>query len=129
MKAGFQQIDLGKQPKLDGNSNTLYVWRTQFKWDAGLVVKDWRFAIRIANIDVSTLSGGTPPNLINLMIRAIHRLPTQPARAGNVQTSGQGGEPQLTMGRAAFYANRAITTWLDIPSLEQAKRVAPDGTV
>jgi hypothetical protein len=119
MKAGFQQIDLGKQPKLDGNSNTLYVWRTQFKWDAGLVVKDWRYAIRIANIDVSTLSGGTPPNLINLMIRAIHRLPTQPARAGNVQTSGQGGEPQLTMGRAAFYANRAITTWLDIQALNK----------
>ena len=55
-------------------------WRTQYKWDAGLVVKDWRFAVRIANIDVTLLSGGTPPNLINLMIRAIHRLPTQPAK-------------------------------------------------
>jgi len=119
MKAGFQQIDLGKQQKLDGSNNVYYVWRSQFKWDAGIVVKDWRYAVRIANIDVTQLSGGTPPNLINLMIRAIHRLPTQPARAGNVQTSGQNGEPQLTLGRGAFYCNRAISTWLDIQALNK----------
>jgi len=116
MKAGFQQIDLGKQQKLDGSNNVYYVWRSQFKWDAGLVVKDWRYAVRIGNIDVTQLSGGTPPNLINLMIRAIHRLPTQPARAGNVQKSDA---PQLTMGRAAFYANRSVTTWLDIQALNK----------
>ena len=116
MKAGFQQIDLGKQPKTDANGNPFYAWRTQYKWDAGLVVKDWRYAVRIANIDVTTFSGGTPPNLINLMIRAIHRLPTQPAKAGNVQTTDA---PQLTMGRAAFYCNRAITTWLDIQALNK----------
>ncbi len=116
MKAGIQHIDLGKQQKLDGSSNVYYVWRSQYKWDAGLVVKDWRYAIRVCNIDVSTLSGGTPPNLINLMIRAIHRLPTQPARAGNVQTTDA---PQLTMGQAAFYCNRAISTWLDIQALNK----------
>jgi hypothetical protein len=117
MKAGFQQIDLGKQQKLDGTGNVYYVWRSQFKWDAGLVVKDWRFAVRIANIDVTQLSGGTPPNLINLMIRAIHRLPTQPARAGNVQKSD--APTPLNMGRGAFYANRAVTTWLDIQALNK----------
>jgi hypothetical protein len=117
MKAGFQQIDLGKQQKLDGTGNVYYVWRSQFKWDAGIVVKDWRFAVRIANIDVTTLSGGTPPNLINLMIRAIHRLPTQPARAGNVQKSDS--PTPLNMGRGAFYANRAVTTWLDIQALNK----------
>jgi hypothetical protein len=119
-KAGLQQRDLGKQPKYDANNNPFYVYRTQFLWDAGLCVRDWRFAVRIANIDVSTLSGGTPPNLINLMIRAIHRLPIQPRAAGNVYTSGQGGELQLEMGRAAFYCNRAISTWLDIQALNKA---------
>jgi len=118
-KAGFQQIDLGKVNVVDGNSNPMLVWREQFKWDAGLVVKDWRFAVRVANIDVTQLSGGTPPNLINLMIRAIHRLPIQPRRAGNVYTSGQSGERQLEMGRAAFYCNRAVSTWLDIQALNK----------
>jgi len=119
MRAGFQQIDLGKVPLYDANQNPYMGWRTQYKWDAGIVVKDWRYAVRIANIDVTQLSGSVPPNLINLMIRAIHRLPTQPARAGNVQTSGQNGEPQLTLGRGAFYCNRAVSTWLDIQAVNK----------
>ncbi len=119
-KAGFVQEDMGKTPVYDSNNNPYYAWRTHYKWDAGLVVKDWRFAVRICNIDVTTLSGATPPNLINLMVRAIHRLPIQPARAGNVQTSGQKGEPALSMGQAGFYCNRAISTWLDIQALNKA---------
>ncbi len=119
-KAGFVQEDMGKTPVYDSNNNPYYAWRTHYKWDAGLCVKDWRFAVRIANIDVTTLSGASPPNLINLMARAIHRLPIQPARAGNVQTSGQNGEPQLSMGQAGFYCNRAISTWLDIEALNKS---------
>lgn len=119
-KAGFIQEDMGKTPVYDSNSNPYYAWRTHYKWDAGLVVKDWRYAVRICNIDVTTLSGATPPNLINLMARAIHRLPIQPARAGNVQTSGQNGEPMLSMGQAGFYCNRAISTWLDIQALNKS---------
>lgn len=119
-KAGFVQEDMGKTPVYDANNNPYYAWRTHYKWDAGLVVKDWRFAVRICNIDVTTLSGASPPNLINLMVRAIHRLPIQPARAGNVQTSGQNGEPMLSMGQAGFYCNRAISTWLDIQALNKS---------
>ncbi len=119
-KAGFIQEDMGRTPVYDSNNNPYYAWRTHYKWDAGLVVKDWRFAVRICNIDVTTLSGSTPPNLINLMVRAIHRLPIQPARAGNVQTSGQNGEPMLSMGQAGFYCNRAISTWLDIQALNKS---------
>ena len=119
-KAGFVQEDMGKTPVYDSNNNPYYAWRTHYKWDAGLVVKDWRFAVRICNIDVTTLSGASPPNLINLMVRAIHRLPIQPARAGNVQTSGQNGEPQLSMGQAGFYCNRAISSWLDIQALNKS---------
>jgi len=118
MKAGFQQIDFGKQPKNDANGNTFYVWRDQFKWDAGIAVRDWRFAVRICNIDVSQLSGGTPPNLLNLMVRAIHRLPIQPARAGNVYTSD--APRRLELGRTAFYCNRAISTWLDIQAMNKS---------
>ncbi len=119
-KAGFVQEDMGKTPVYDTNNNPYYAWRTHYKWDAGLCVKDWRFAVRICNVDVTTLSGANPPNLINLMVRAIHRLPIQPARAGNVQTSGQNGEPQLSMGQAGFYCNRAISTWLDIQALNKS---------
>ncbi len=115
-KAGFRQEDMGKTPVYDSSGNPYYAWRTHYKWDAGIVVKDWRYAVRIANIDVTTLAGGTPPNLINLMVRAIHRLPTQPARAGNVMTSDA---PRLTLGQAGFYCNRAVSTWLDLQALNK----------
>ena len=115
-KAGLQVTDKGLVPLYDSSSNPYYGWRTHYKWDAGIVVKDWRYVVRVANVDVSTLSGGTPPNLINALVRAIHRLPTQPAKAGNVQSTDA---PMLTMGRAAFYCNRAISTWLDIQALNK----------
>jgi hypothetical protein len=118
-KAGFRNEDLGRTPVYDANNNPYYALRTHYKWDAGLVVRDWRFVVRICNIDVTTLSGGSPPNLINALIRAIHRLPIQPRNAGNVQTSGQNGEPQLVMGRSAIYCNRTVSTWLDIQALNK----------
>ncbi len=115
-KAGFQQIDRGQQQVFDANSNPFYAWRTQYKWHAGLVVRDWRFVIRISNIDASLLSGGTPANILNYMVRAIHRLPLQPATAGPVQTSDA---PELAPGRACFYCNRTVATWLDIQAMNK----------
>jgi hypothetical protein len=116
-KAGFQQIDRGQTQVLDSNANPYYAWRTQYKWHAGLVVRDWRYAVRVCNIDASLLSGGVPPNIVNLMIRAIHRLPTQPAGAGPVQTSDS--PTMVGAGRTAFYCNRAVATWLDIQAMNK----------
>ena len=55
--AGLQHRDLGDMvPAYDSNNNQYRAYRTHFKWDCGLVVKDWRYVVRIANIDVTTLS-------------------------------------------------------------------------
>jgi hypothetical protein len=69
-----------------------------FKWDNGLNVKDWRFAVRICNIDVSLLvaNGGSQALLLNFMAKAVHRIPS------------------FKMGRAAFYCNRTVAEFLDI---------------
>ena len=63
-------------------------------WPGG---QDWRYVVRIANIDVSDWIGITgtqadtaATNLIKLLTRAIARI------------------PNFNMGRAAFYANRSI---------------------
>ena len=115
-KAGLVQEDLGRTQVFDAYNNPYYAWRTHYQWDAGLVVRDWRFIVRLANIDASLLSGGTPANLLNYMVRAIHRLPLQPAGAGPVQTSDA---PRLSPGRAAFYVNRTVATWLDIQAMNK----------
>ncbi len=72
-------------------------YQDHWQWKCGIAVKDWRYAVRIANIDISDLvAHATPADLTDLMIRAIHRI------------------PNLSMGRAAFYMNRTVMQMLDI---------------
>jgi hypothetical protein len=54
------------------------VYRTHYRWDLGMVVEDWRFVVRIANIDRSDLNAtATAPsaNLPQLIFEALERLP------------------------------------------------------
>lgn len=114
-KAGIQHEDMGLQT-IEGTSGSgngvagtrMRVYQEHWTWKNGLVVKDWRYAVRIANIDVSTLvadTGGSTINLINNMVKAIHRLPTTQGR----QTD-QGYEGV----RPCFYANRTVLEMLDV---------------
>lgn len=108
-RAGLVTRDLGEESVQDANGNYYQAARSLFQWDAGLVVKDWRYVVRIANIDVSDWVGVTgtqaataSTNLIKLMMRAIARI------------------PNMSMGRAAFYANRSIQEGLMIQALEKS---------
>ncbi|TAJ26822.1 MAG: hypothetical protein EPO67_17935 [Reyranella sp.] len=95
-KAGLQMKDLGEQTLRDPANNPYQGYRTHYKWDAGLTVRDWRYAVRIANIDVSDLSGGGATDLVKHMIRATHKVPS------------------LKTGQPVFYMNRTGRQWLDI---------------
>jgi len=108
-RAGLVTRDLGEESVQDANGDYYQAARSLFQWDAGLVVKDWRYVVRIANIDVSDWVGVTgtqattaSTNLIKLMMRAIARI------------------PNMSMGRAAFYANRSIQEGLMIQALEKS---------
>lgn len=108
-RAGLQSRDLGEESVQDANGNWFQAARSLFQWDGGLVVKDWRYVVRIANIDVSDWIGVTgsqasaaSTNLLKLMMRAIARI------------------PNFNMGRAAFYANRSIQEGLMIQALEKS---------
>lgn len=121
--SGLQHRDLGEQTLYTAVSTTgaptmLQVYRSHFKWNAGLCVRDWRFVVRLCNIDTTNLIAGTGVNLINSMIRMINRLPVQPAQAGPVQDSD--APRTLEVGRAAFYANRTVNTYLDIQAANKA---------
>lgn len=96
-KAGFQIQDLGEQTLSDGAGGQYQGYRTHYKWDIGLCVKDWRYAVRIANIDTSALTknAASGSDLIDLMTQAIEQLP--------------GGQ---AIGRPVFYCNRTIRSFL-----------------
>lgn len=95
-KAGIQMRDLGEQTLGDANGDRYQGYRTHYKWDAGLTVRDWRYAVRIANIDVGDLAGANPPDLVQYMIKATHKVPS------------------LKTGQPVFYMNRTGRQWLDI---------------
>lgn len=116
---GLQHRDMGEWPVLDSNGNTYQAYRTHFKWELGLTVRDWRYIVRIANIDVTLLSGGNAANLINALIRAVHRLPTAPVQASSEQRTDAPGGGQMNMGRVAIYCNRTIRTYLDIQAVNK----------
>jgi hypothetical protein len=109
--AGLMHEDLGEQTVYDGN-NRLQAYATRYQWKNGLVVKDWRYVVRIANIDVSDMSNasGTQAStaatqLIKLMTRALYRV------------------PNMAMGRAAFYMNRTVHGGLSIQAMDRAQNV------
>ena len=111
-QGGVKNQDLGIQDVQDANGNYYQAAKSLYQWDCGLVVKDWRYAVRIANIDVSDWIGVTgtqattaSTDLIKLMTRAIARI------------------PNFNMGRAAFYTNRSIQEGLMIQALEKSQNV------
>ena len=115
---GLQHRDMGEWPVQDANGNTYQAYREHFKWELGMTVRDWRYVVRICNIDVTTLDDATPPNLLTLMVRALHRLPTG-APSYSAVTRSDATTIVGAMGRAAFYCNRVIRTYLDIQAMNK----------
>lgn len=123
-KAGLAHEDLGLGDAFDASNNRFRAYMDRFTWDLGLVVKDWRYVVRIANIDSSVVAadttGGTI-NLINLMIKALHRLPSY---AGGMAPDGSGWRGI----RPVFYCNRTIREMLDIQAQNKSNILLDCGT-
>lgn len=99
-------------PISDANGNLYQAYRTHFKWDCGLTIRDWRYFVRIPNIDVSLLSGGSAANLASLMTVAINKIPVMPRSAGAVQAATKPAGIGPAVMSAVFYVNRTVRTAL-----------------
>ena len=111
-KAGLTHEDLGEQTVYNSDGTRLQAFATRYQWKNGLVVKDWRYVVRICNVDISDLLGvtGTQANtaatsLVKLMARALYRI------------------PNMAMGRAAFYMNRTDHSGMSIAALDKSQNV------
>src|SRR5258705_254155 len=115
---GLQHRDMGEWPVSDANGNTYQAYRDHFKWEIGLTLRDWRYVVRLANIDVTQLTGVSAANLINLIVRGLYRMPTAPSMATAIQTSDS-PEVRANMGRVVIYCNRVIRTYLDLQAMNK----------
>ena len=115
---GLQHRDMGEWPVTDASGNTYQAYRDHFKWEIGLVLRDWRYVARVANIDITQLTGVSAANIINLLVRALYRLPTAPVSATTIQTSDT-PEVRANMGRTVIYCNRVVRTYLDLQAMNK----------
>lgn len=98
--AGLQHNDLGietVETTAGVAGQRMRAYREHWTWDCGVALKDWRYVVRICNIDISNLTSKTSAaDLFDQMIRATHRI------------------PNLSAARFAFYMNRTCFQMLDI---------------
>lgn len=108
--AGLQSEDKG-QVTIESapggpTGGRMEAYRTHYRWDCGLSVRDWRYIVRIPNIDRSllTFDYSTGANITDLMVQAIEKI------------------PNLGAGRPVFYMNRTIRTFLRRQITSQVKQ-------
>lgn len=90
-------------PVLDANGNRYQALQTHYEWKNGMVVKDWRYAVRIANINTANLvAQSAAADIVALMSRSLDRI------------------PNWGMGRGAFYMNRTIYSMLRVQALNKS---------
>lgn len=95
---GLQHKDLGEVTLWDDQTppGKYQGYRSHYKWDAGLTLRDWRNVVRIANIDVTKLTknAASGADLIDLFVQAIEQI------------------DNLQAGRPVFYCNKTIRSFM-----------------
>ncbi len=83
---GIQREDKGKSTKELADGSLYDVYREKYGMDVGLSVRDWRQNVRIANVDVTTLTknAASGADLIDLFIEALYRLDNPNMAGGNL---------------------------------------------
>lgn len=76
--AGLEHNDLGEGDAFDGSNRRFRAYMDEYKWTYGLAIKDWRAAVRIANIDISDLTStvANQQALINYLIEGLEKIPS-----------------------------------------------------
>lgn len=126
--AGVQHKDLGVESKTDSSGGILRVYRDQYKLKAGVSLRDWRYVVRIANIDVSDLQAGTV-DIYKYMRKAYWKLPKDWKAKGKAaiycnsdvlealdakQTSGHSGTATVQL-KPAEVQGKEVLMYRDIP--------------
>lgn len=101
-KAGLHQKDLGEMTVQNSDGSMYQAYATFYQWFNGFTLRDWRYVVRIANIDVSDQNTlANTKNLVQWMTQATERI------------------PNLSTARLAFYMNRNMREKLRLGIIEK----------
>ncbi len=121
IKAGLLMEDRGDiVPGLDANGQQWEAYTTLFEWTMGIRVKDWRYGIRLCNIDTTTagLLGPTPPDIFAILARAVYRLPAAARTVSGVNSIGSSPMNRKVPNiRLKIFGNRTLRAAMDIQAI------------
>jgi hypothetical protein len=109
-KAGLFHEDLGLIDAFDANNNRYRAYADRWQWKTGLTVRDWRYVVRVCNIDVSDLVGLTGTQAVTASTAVIRVLIRAMARI-----------PYPGMGTPVFYANRTVKEMLSVQAMDKSQ--------
>lgn len=95
-KCGLTHQDLGEVTLTDANNGNYQGYRSHYSWANGLCVRDWRYIVRVCNIDTQALTKDKTAgsDLIDLLDQAVELL------------------PNIGLGKPAIYMNRTLRSYL-----------------
>jgi hypothetical protein len=101
-QAGLQARDLGEVTLTDVDGGRFQGYRSHYQWKMGLTVRDWRYIVRIANVELNLMdTAANQKYLYQAMIKAMYTVPPG-------------------AGRGTFYASPAVLAMLDLAAVEKA---------
>ena len=105
-------------PAYDSSSRRYEAYTSYFSWNKGIAIEDWRYIIRMANIDTTTagLAGPTPPDLFAIMSKAVVRLPTAGRMVSGI-TKTDAPDRVAPPVRLKFYCDRTSREYMDLQAI------------
>ena len=114
LQGGLLHQNLGEMTIQNSDGTKFQAYADVFQWDLGLAVKDWRYAVRIANVDVTALLAGTGTqaltagtHVFKLMNRGLARFP----------------DSAQNMTKMAIYMNRSVFSGCAIAAMDKSQNV------
>lgn len=117
--AGLRSEDRGNMvPAYDSLGNPFMAYTTWFRQQLTVVPMDWRYAVRTANIDVTT-AGLAGPNALDLfatMSEMVLKPPTAGKAVSGITKVDAPNDPSPGV-RYVFYCNRTVRHWMDVQGM------------
>lgn len=118
-RVGLSMEDKGDTtPGFDSLGNRFEAYTSWFRAQMGIVPEDWRYGVRVCNID-TTAAGLAGPNAMDIfatMAKAVLLPPTMGKRVSGITKTDAPSEP-VAGTRPCWYVNRTLRHYMDLQAM------------
>lgn len=107
---GMVHEDFGRRPMQTSTTfgnGMIDAYVEKWQWKCGLAVKDWRYVVRCANVDISDLTSGSGTQNAQQLIKLLSRMRSRIPNWGSISP--------------AFYMNRTLQSMLMVQALDKSQ--------